>query len=237
MKLLPAALIAMAAMAAEPVRTPVLAELFTSEGCSSCPPADALLIRLDRAQPVPGAQIIVLSEHVDYWNSQGWRDPFSSPLFTHRQDNYTRVLGAENYTPQMVIDGRAPVIGSNPRAVEEAITRAATHPKSRIRIEARRDGRDAYVTLAIDPVSHADVWIAIAGESARSSVTRGENANRTIDHIAVVRTLTKAGTVKKGQTFEKTARVPAPVAEPSRVIVFLADFPGPVTGAAQISLP
>jgi hypothetical protein len=220
---------------------PVLAELFTSEGCSSCPPADAVLVQLDRLQPVPGAHIIVLSEHVDYWNSLGWRDPFSSAQFSRRQADYARLLGAEVYTPQLVIDGRVQLNGSDGRDIQAAIAHAAAKPKLPVHIaQATREGGDAvvHVTVPALPSGKSDVWVAIADESDQSSVSKGENAGHKLAHVAVVRSLSKLGPVSKSQGFDQTVRLPLNPANTgaSRVVVFVAQASNPVIGADSLPL-
>jgi hypothetical protein len=230
-------LAALSLRGAEPV--PVLVELFTSEGCSSCPPADRLLQQFDRTQPVAGARIIVLSEHVDYWNQLGWRDPFSSPVFSRRQEQYARVLGSQVATPQIVVDGRLPVLGNDVEAVQKAIARAIGRTKVRVRLaDLKRDGGEAAVRVSIAALSkgRADVWVAAADEADRSSVAKGENAGRTLTHVAVVRTLAKAGRVDKSEGMEKTLRVPVGTA-PGRIVVFLVDGGGEVLGAEAAPIP
>src|ERR1700693_1462053 len=108
------ALLGLACAHADDRRVPVIVELFTSEGCSSCPPADQLLSRMERSQPVAGARVIALEEHVDYWNSLGWVDPFSAPHYRGRQNDYALAFHAENiYTPQMVWNGQVQVTGDD----------------------------------------------------------------------------------------------------------------------------
>jgi len=119
-----AALSLLAAQAQEK-RTPVIVELFTSEGCSSCPPADALLSRLERSQPIAGAQIIALEEHVDYWNNLGWVDPFSAPQYRVRQNDYAQRFFIESvFTPQMVVNGQAQFTGNDGNRALQEIGRA-----------------------------------------------------------------------------------------------------------------
>ncbi len=114
---------------------PILIELFTSEGCSSCPPADAVLARLAEKQPAPGVQLLVLSEHVDYWNSLGWRDPFSDGQFTDRQSRYASAVARDRvYTPQAVVDGRLDVLGSDQDGIVRAAAAAATEPHGEVRL-------------------------------------------------------------------------------------------------------
>src|SRR5208282_2468292 len=115
--------------------TPVLVELFTSEGCSSCPPADALLAKMDSMQPIRGTQLIVLSEHVDYWNHDGWTDPFSSASITERQNEYVRALKLNTaYTPQFVVDGYEELQAHDGAQVAQGLEKAAAVPKVPMRI-------------------------------------------------------------------------------------------------------
>ena len=184
---------------------PVLVELFTSEGCSSCPPADALLTRLDQNQPVPGAEVIALSEHVDYWNRLGWSDPYSLSDFSERQSQYSNVFQLDDvYTPQMIVDGRVQFVGSNDAEARRAIADAARKEKTSVTMSLASENAQARtITLEIRVESlskvitsgDADVMLAITESGLRSNVTRGENAGRVLNHIAVVRRLSTIGTI------------------------------------------
>ncbi|HEY0702104.1 MAG TPA: DUF1223 domain-containing protein [Candidatus Acidoferrales bacterium] len=191
-------------------RTPVVVELFTSEGCSDCPPADAVLEKLDRTQPVAGAQVIALSEHVDYWNDIGWRDPFSSHAYSERQNDYSGHFGLGSvYTPQMVVDGRIQFVGSSESAAIRAIESAARAEKIPVTLSgARFDGGG--VTLRVETgaaPTDAALLVVVEDESDTSSVSRGENSGRTLKHVAVVREMSQAATIGQGQTFAKEVSV------------------------------
>ena len=174
-----------------PQRVPVLVELFTSEGCSDCPPADALLAELDARQLVPGAEAIVLSEHVTYWNHLGWRDPFSLDTMTQRQEAYVRRFGLDSaYTPQAVVDGTTQFVGSDGRAMLAAIGKAATKPKMTLTIEnARWDHATVRFAVRGEIARGTKLIAVVAANATHSEVARGENAGRTLHHTAVVRAL------------------------------------------------
>jgi hypothetical protein len=196
---------------ADSSRAPVLVELFTSEGCSSCPPADRLLQTLD-----PHA--IVLSEHVDYWNRLGWRDPYSGHASTLRQEAYARGFGIEGpYTPQMVIDGVTEFVGNDTRRATEEIARARSREKIGVHLSRTAAG----VRVQIDPAAKAaDVWLALADDSGTSQVTAGENQGRRLHHVAILRSLRKIGAVKRDAGFARDIDVPRGA---GRVIVFVQD--------------
>ena len=190
-------------------RVPVIVEMFTSEGCSSCPPADTALMELQKDQPVDDALIIPLSEHVDYWNSIGWTDPFSAKAFSNRQSEYSTAFHLDGvYTPQAVVDGRKELVGSDKEAALSAIRRAAEQPKADVQITATQSGT-AITGLnvriedlpAVSRSDRADVVLALTENHLSSHVARGENSGRHLSHTAVVRQLKTIGTVTPGQVF------------------------------------
>jgi hypothetical protein len=182
-------------------RTPVLVELFTSEGCSSCPPADALLGHLLRDQPVPAADIIVLSEHVDYWDSLGWRDRFSSHLLTERQNAYaTRFAIDGPYTPQIVVDGTDQFAGSDSSRAQRSIAQAAHKNKLTITlspIDVHSGSATGRVSVAPNSstLSKADLYVALVEVTTSTRVQRGENGGRTLQHVSVVRAIQRIGSL------------------------------------------
>jgi hypothetical protein len=163
---------------------PVVVELFTSQGCSSCPPADDYLGELARRRDV-----VALSFHVDYWDYIGWRDPFASPAATERQRDYARSLGLRMvYTPQMVIGGRKDAVGSDRAAVQRLIEEAARQQQLEIGF-SRDEGGRFYVELPAQPGfgGTASVWLAMFDREHETRVGRGENAGATLESYNVVR--------------------------------------------------
>jgi len=194
--------------------TPVLVELFTSEGCSSCPPADALLSRLGHTQPVHGANIIILEEHVDYWDRLGWKDPFSSEAATARQNDYGTAFGdIQIYTPQMVVDGHAQFIGSSDSDALRAIRAASQISKPAVQLSwAAGDN----LAIHLDPQASGQqndgqqVFLVVAEDMLHSDVRRGENAGRALEHNGVVRQLVPVAKIDSPATgFSSTVAVHA----------------------------
>jgi len=190
-------------------RTPVLVELFTSEGCSTCPPADSLLSKLEEIQPIPSAEIIGLEEHVDYWNHDGWEDSFSSSEWTLRQQEYVaRFKGKSPFTPQMIVDGQREFTGNSSRDAVEAIQEAARRPKTQISIttEAATERDAQHIQVRVGGLTGAasqqpaDVWVAVTEEHLETAVKAGENAGKNLKHAAIVRSLHKIGVIQSKES-------------------------------------
>ena len=229
--------------------TPVLIELFTSEGCSSCPPADALLQKMDALQPIPGTQLIVLSEHVDYWNHDGWTDPFSSASITDRQSAYVRALGLKSpFTPQFLVDGTEELETHDTEQIVQLLRKAASAPKVPMRLASVtfEPGNPAiiqgHIESDVNSGKHkADVYVAIARDHAESQVLRGENNGRHLSHVAVVSEFTKVGKLEPGKSFGQDFRVklklPGPSPTSLRVVAFAQESgPGKVVGVVLKSV-
>ncbi len=179
-------------------QTPVVVELFTSEGCSSCPPADALLVKLSQQGAGNGTELVLLGEHVDYWNYIGWTDRFSSSQFSQRQSDYAHALNSSVYTPQMVIDGSTQFVGNSASEAQRDIAAAAKAAKpAQVTLHWEAANR-LHVTVQAPAQERSDVLLATTEDGLSTSVEAGENGGRTLHHAAVVRQLRKIGDVDKG---------------------------------------
>lgn len=191
------------------VPEPVVVELFTSEGCSSCPPADAFLAQLDAGKTLGAAEIIALEEHVDYWDQQGWKDPFSSSTWTARQSEYSGSLHSGSpYTPEMIVDGTAGFVGSRVAMARQEIQKAAENKKAKVEISEVPPVQNKSATfkvsvekpLSLTPKDTPEVILAITESGLHSSVKAGENAGQELRHSPVLRELKVIGVVgKNGQ--------------------------------------
>jgi len=172
-------------------RTPVIVELFTSEGCSSCPPADRMLAQMETQSPVSGAEVIALGEHVDYWDNLGWRDRFSMPALTDRQQFYGRAFTLESvYTPQMVVNGAAQFSGTDFARAQQEIRKAIEAPRASVAITLTPAGTVALGVASLPGgVRNADVLLAITETNLETLVRGGENRDRRLRHTGVVRSL------------------------------------------------
>ncbi len=210
-----------------PEKTPVLLELFTSLGCSSCPPADKLLAEIDRQQPIPGARLIVLSEHVDYWNTPQWSDPFASLYYTERQKAYDLRMGVEAYTPQLVVDGTTALVGGNWPKAADAIQQVLHGPRIPVHVTATREPGKAKLDIAAGPNAAANkavVFLALAHNRAESHVGGGENAGRDLSEVAVAYSIKQLGKIDAESTFAKSLSIELPAKSQAgdlRVIAFV----------------
>lgn len=204
-------------------------ELFTSQGCSSCPPADAVLGALaDRDD------VVALSFHVDYWDNLGWKDPFAAPQYTARQKAYRVAFhNAQIYTPQMVIGGRAEMVGQDRKSVERSVGDVATKAQGGPDIKIGRDGTGGVTIGAAPAFTTITVWAAAYQPRHETAVRRGENAGRGLVNTNVVRKLVALGTYTGAAT---TFPLPAAFAGADQgIAVWLqADSLGPIAAAAKV---
>jgi hypothetical protein len=221
--------------AAPPVRVPVVVELFTSEGCEDCPPADLVLKSL-ASQPVDGAEILILGEHVDYFNHDGWTDRFSSAAFTERQEAYDRAPNSHTpFTPEMIVDGSAHFVGSDRSAALAAVRRAATRAKPALDLKWAPAGT---VDIAFDApaAAGAEVVVAVTEDGLSTEVRGGENRGRTLVHDGVVRRLSVAGRADGRGRFQKSVALKIDPAwrGPRRLVVIVQREGGAVIAAGLV---
>lgn len=196
-------------------------ELFTSQGCSSCPPADQVLARLAQVAESKDLPIYVLSLHVDYWNRLGWRDPYSDRRFSARQQAYAHSLGTGAYTPQVVVNGADQTVGSRAGQLAEQVAKHVARPSEvTLDLEVEREGNELHVEPRVEDGSgDMNRWVALSRRSLGNAVPAGENAGRELQHAHVVFALERVPP-GNGVTFE----IPDDLAhEPIAVTSFVQD--------------
>ncbi len=220
-------------------RQAVLVELFTSEGCPNCPPADKELAFLETEQPMPGADVITLGYHVDYFNDRGWKDEFSNAQYTKRQQLYAARLGAQNlYTPQMIVDGQTQFVGNDQSRLNQAIMRAVATEKPTV--NAAADGNTATVTVSgIGSHMAATAVLVIAEDGLTSKPNAGNNRGKILSHVSVVRGLLPFGKIsEKATEFSGSVQLPTSAAwkqKNVRYIVYLQeDMSGRIIAAGRV---
>ena len=219
-------LISSAAAAQTAGKPPIVVELFTSQGCSSCPPADAIVAELARTRP----DLLALTFHVTYWDNLGWRDPFSLPGATERQRQYVAgSVSPELYTPAMVIGGQQDVIGSDRRAVEAGLARAVASAQQAVPVRIARDGQALAISIGAG-AGRGRVLVFGYDRQHQTQVGRGENGGRTLVEANIVRSIGSAG-VWTGDSLQLSTAVP--VGEQVAVIVQAED--GRILGAGRLN--
>lgn len=219
----------------------VLLELYTSEGCPTCPPADANLARLEKEQPVAGTEIITLALHVDYWNSLSWKDIYSSPLFSRRQQIYSQALKInQSYTPQMIVDGQTEFSGNNLAKAQKTIFEAAKINKAKIEITSNAAN---YKIKIFDLPAHetATVFLAITEDNLASNRKSSVKSDVITRHVSVVRELKSLGMLTAAQVnleIETALQIqPAWRKENLKLIVFVQENASrKILGASRINL-
>jgi hypothetical protein len=221
--------------AAEP-RPPVLVELFTSEGCSSCPSADAALAALARDPSFKSAEVIPLELHVDYWNQLGWADPFSSPEFTARQEEYARVLGGEGlYTPQMVVDGWVSGVATS-GGLRHGVQKAAAREKARLEVMVSPAKPGLDVVIRPPAGLSGRLLVALSEDRLSSKVERGENRGLTLAHAPVARLLVDDGAVSS-EHHVRLGLSSGWKRDQLRVVAFVQDPSGRVVAVGTAAVP
>jgi hypothetical protein len=241
---------------------PVLVELFTSEGCSSCPPADDLLGKLQGTTTDAGQLVVALSEHVTYWNQLGWSDPFSKEIFSDRQNTYGEHFGLDEvYTPQVIVNGNHEVSGNDAAAVRRALLAesympaaagvanqaepeilhiVSTQPWTKPQTKSEPEQKFVIVTVTLkQPLpTGADVYAVVADDMDYSQVLRGENAGRSLMHVAVARNLTRLPKPNGAGTTTFMVPLPGTAVQSQHLVLFVqAADQGSVLAVVSVPVP